>query len=42
MQKPTYIIAYNHNIGGVGMMDQQLDGIEVLKKILKVVHEAFS
>ena len=26
VQKPTCIISYNHNMGGVDMMDQQLDG----------------
>ena len=35
MQKPTCIIAYNYNMGGVDMMDQQLDGIAVLRKSYK-------
>ena len=35
VQKPTCIISYNHNMGGVDMMDQQLDGIEVLRKSYK-------
>ena len=32
VQKPTGIISYNHNMGGVDMMDQQLEGIDVLRK----------
>ena len=31
VQKLTCLIAYNHNMGGVDMMDQQLDGREVLR-----------
>ena len=31
VQKLTCIIAYNHNIGRVDMMHQQLDGIVVLR-----------
>ena len=30
--KPTCIISYNHNMGGVDMMDQQLDAIDVPRK----------
>ena len=33
--KPTCIIPYNHNMGGVNMMDQQLDAIDVLRKSYK-------
>ena len=33
--KPTCIISYNHNMGGVDMMDQQLDAIDVLRKSYK-------
>ena len=33
--KPIYIISYNHNIGGVVMMDQQLDVIDDLRKSYK-------
>ena len=30
--KPTCITSYNHNMGGVDMMDQQLDAIHVPRK----------
>ena len=30
--KPTCIISYNCNMGGVDMMDQQLDAVDVLRK----------
>ena len=33
--KPTCIISYNQNMGGVHMMDQQLDAIDVLRKSYK-------
>ena len=32
VQKPACIVAYSHNMGGVDIMDQQLDDIEVLRK----------
>ena len=35
IQKPTSIIAYNHNMGGVDRTDQQLDGFDVLRKFSK-------
>ena len=35
IQKPTCINAYNHIMGGVDLMDQQLDGIDVLRKSYK-------
>ena len=41
VQKPPYIIAYNHNMGGAHMMDQQLDGIEVLRKMCKWCKKLF-
>ena len=33
--KPTCIISYNYNVGGVDMMDQQLGAIDVLGKSYK-------
>ena len=41
VQKPTCIISYNHNMGGVDMMDQQLDGIDVLRKSYKWYKKLF-
>ena len=35
VQKQTCIITYNHNMGGIDIMDQQLDGTEVLRKSYK-------
>ena len=35
IQKPKFINAYNHSIGGVDMMDQQLDGINIQRKSYK-------
>ena len=35
IQKPTSIIDYNHNIGGVDVDDQQLDNLDVLRKSYK-------
>ena len=32
IQKPTRIIDYNHNMGGVDLVDQHLDSLEVLRK----------
>ena len=31
IKKPTCINSYNHSVGGLDMMDQQLDGIDVLR-----------
>ena len=35
IQKPTCINAYNHSVGGVDLMDQQFDGIDILRKSYK-------
>ena len=39
--KPTCIITYNHNVGGVDMIDQQLDIIHVLRKSYKWYEKLF-
>ena len=39
--KPTCIISYNQNMGGVDMMDQQLDAIDVLRKSYKWYKKLF-
>ena len=41
VQNPTCIIAYNHNMDGVDMMNQQLDGIDVLRKSYKWYKKLF-
>ena len=41
VQKPTCIISYNHNMAGVDMMDQQLEGIDVLRKSYKWYKKLF-
>ena len=41
IQKPTCINSYNHNMGGVDLMDQQLDGIEALRKSYKWYKKLF-
>ena len=41
IQKPTCINAYNHSMGGVDLMDQQLDGIDVLRKSYKWYKKLF-
>ena len=41
IQKPTCINSYNHNMGGVDLMDQQLDGINVLRKSYKGYKKLF-
>ena len=41
VQKPTCIISYNHNMGGVDMIDQQLEGIDVLRKSYKWYKKTF-
>ena len=35
IQNPTSIIDYNHNMGGVDLVDQQLDSLDVLGKSYK-------
>ena len=35
IQKPTSIIDYNHNMGGVDLVDQHLDSLDVLRKSYK-------
>ena len=40
-QKPTCIIPYNHDMGGLYTMDQQLNGIEVLRKSYKWYKKLF-
>ena len=37
IQKPTCMNAYNHAMGGVDLMDQQLDAIDVLRNVLQMV-----
>ena len=37
--KPEAIVYYNTNMGGVDRIDQQLHGIQVLRKNLQVVPE---
>ena len=32
IQNPGCIIDYNHNMGGVDLVDQQLDSLDVLRK----------
>ena len=39
VKKPDAIVNYNTNMGGVHRMDQQLHGIQVLRKNLQVVME---
>ena len=39
--KPTCIISYNHNMGGVDMIHQQLDAIDVLRKSYKWYKKLF-
>ena len=34
-EKPTCIIDYNCNMGGVDLVDQQLDSLDVLRKSYK-------
>ena len=36
IQKPRSIIAYNHNMGEVDLMDQKLEGIDALRKSYKL------
>ena len=39
--KPTCIISYNNGMGGIDLMDQQLDGVEVLRKTYKWYKKIF-
>ena len=41
VRKPTSIISYNHNMGGVDLMDQQLEGIDALRKAYKWYKKLF-
>ena len=41
IQKPTSIIDYNHNMGGVDHVDQQLDILDVLRKLYKWYKKLF-
>ena len=41
VRKPTCIIDYNYNMGGVDMVDQQLDAIDVLRKSYKWYKKLF-
>ena len=41
IMKPTCIISYNQNMGGVNVMDQQLDAIDVLRKSYKWYKKLF-
>ena len=41
IQKPTSIIDYNHNMGGVDLVDQQLDSLDVLRKSYKWYKKLF-
>jgi len=35
LKKPSCSVAYNHSMGGVDLMDQQLDSLLVLRKSYK-------
>ena len=41
IKKPSCVIDYNYNMGGVNMVDQQLDGIDVLMKSYKWYKKLF-
>ena len=41
IQKPTSIIDYNHNIGGVDLVNQQLGSLDVLRKLYKWCKKLF-
>ena len=41
IQKPTSIIGYNQNMGGVDLADQQLDSLNVLRKSYKLYKKLF-
>ena len=40
-QNPTSIISYNHNMGGVDVVDQELDALHVLRKSYKWYEKLF-
>ena len=40
-KSPTCINTYNHCMGGVDLMDQQLDGIEIMRKSYKWYKKLF-
>ena len=42
IQKPTSVIDHNHNTGGVDLVDQQLDSLDVLRKSYKWYINALS
>ena len=41
IQKPTSIIDYNNNMGGVDVVDQQLDSLDILRKSNKWYKKLF-
>ena len=41
IQKPRSIISYNHNMGGIDLMDHQLEGLDVLRKSYKWYKKLF-
>jgi len=41
IKKPSCIVAYNHSMGGVDLMDQQLDSLLVLRKSYKWYKKLF-
>ena len=41
IQKPTSIISYNHKMGGVDLVDQQLDALHILRKSCKWYKKIF-
>lgn len=41
IKKPEAIVYYNHNMGGIDRMDQQLHGIQVLRKTYKWYQKIF-
>ena len=41
VRKPEAIVYYNTNMGGVDRMDQQLHGIQLLKKTYKWYQKIF-
>ena len=42
IQKPTSLIDYNHNMGDVDLVDQQLVSLYVLMKIIQMKQKALS
>ena len=41
IQKASHIIDYNHNMGGVDLVDQQLDSLDILRKSYKWYKKLF-